>query len=99
MLRFLSRSFNSEAMSTKMMLETASLKFKIGKVWTQLFFLFEISNFVVFFLYFCSFLFHVFEWIWNPKLPNIWFWCLDIIDFRSFGSITEAQYFSISFLA
>ena len=28
----LSRSFNSEAMSTKMMLETASLKFKIGKV-------------------------------------------------------------------
>ena len=51
MLRSLSRSFNSVAMSTKM-LKTASIKFKIGKVWTLTCFLFEISNFVVFFLSF-----------------------------------------------
>ena len=48
----LSRSFNSKAMSTKTMLETTSMKFKIRKMWTLAFFWFEISNFVAFFLSF-----------------------------------------------
>ena len=46
----------------KTMLETASMKFKIGKVETLTCFLFKISNFVVFFLSFiCGFYFRVFE--------------------------------------
>ena len=99
MLRSLSRSFNSVAMSMKM-LKTASMKFKIGKVWTLT--CFFVWNFklrcLLSFFPFSVFLFRVFEWIWNPKLPNIWFWCLDIIDFRSFRFIIEPQYFSIMLL-
>ena len=41
---------------------------------------FEIWNFKLCFLH----SFHLwFEWFWNPKLPSIWFWCLDVIDFKS----------------
>ena len=42
--------------------------------------------------------FHLwFEWFWNPKLPSIWFWCLDVIDFKSLSLNYWSHNLRISF--